>query len=239
MLLAKRMSSRVVLNTFFSLYPSLFTPKDTSVNVYEYKDVKKQLKRHIKNAESTLKDVSMTVQAVESDRIKFAHIDDSQLYERKALVDTSRGRIQHAKDEMTSENVKNKQLHDERNKAARRSGDGLLGATTDEERQNTDFILNNQAQTSLLMQEQDETLDELGEAVVRVGEMAGTIGEEIGHQNKMLDELDQDMTHAEEELGMVMGKLAKFMKTKDPWQLRTILCLSLTVVVLLFLVIYS
>ncbi|KAL3911257.1 MAG: hypothetical protein SGILL_007351 [Bacillariaceae sp.] len=213
--------------------------RDTSVNVHEYKDAKKQLKRHVKNAESTLKDVSITVQAVENDRIKFAHIDDSQLYERKALVDTSRGRIQHAKDEMTSESVKNKQLHDERNKAARRSGDGLLGASTDEERQNTDFILNNQAQTSLLMQEQDETLDELGDAVVRVGEMAGTIGEEIGQQNKMLDELDQDMTNAEEELGLVMGKLAKFMHTKDPWQLKTILCLSLTVVILLFLVIYS
>jgi syntaxin 6 len=212
--------------------------KDTAVNVHEFKDAKKQLKRHIKNAESTLRDVSITVEAVENDRIKFAHIDDAQLYERKALVDTSRGRIQHAKDEITSESVKNKQLHDERNKAARRSGDGLLGATTDEERQNTDFILNNQAQTSLLMQEQDETLDELGEAVVRVGEMAGTISEEIGHQNKMLDELDQDMTNAEEELGLVMGKLAKFLHTRDPWQLKTILCLSLTVVVLLFLVIY-
>jgi syntaxin 6 len=218
---------------------SLLYFQDTAVNVHELKDAKKQLKRHIKNAESTLKDVSITVQAVENNRDKFAHIDDSQLYDRKALVDTSRGRIQHAKDEMNSERVREKQLYDERNKAARRSGDGLLGATNDEERQNTAFIMDNQAQTSLLMQEQDETLDELGEVVSRVGEMAGAISEEIGHQNKMLDELDQDMTNAEEELGMVMGNLAKLLKTKDPWQLRTIMCLSLTVVILFLLVIYS
>lgn len=197
------------------------------------------MKRQLKNAESTLKDVNVTVQAVENNREKFPHIDDVQLFERKSLVETSRGRIQHARDEMNSDPVKEKLLVDERNKAVRRSGDGLLGAKDDEERQNTAFIFDNQAQTSLLMQQQDETLDELGEAVVRVGELAGVIHEEIGHQNRMLDELDQDMTNAEEELGLVMGKLAKFLNTKDRRQLRTIMVLTLTVVVLLFLVIYS
>jgi syntaxin 6 len=213
--------------------------QDTAINVYEYKEAKKQLKRHVKNAELTLKDVSITVQAVENDRKKFSHVDESQLFERTALVDTSRGRIQHAKDELNSDFVKNKQFMDERNKAVRRSGDGLLGATNDEERQNTAFIMDNQAQTSLLMQEQDETLDELGEVVSRVGEMAEAISEEIGQQNKMLDELDQDMSNAEEELGLVMGNLAKLLKTKNPWQLRTIICLSLTVVILFLLLIYS
>lgn len=193
----------------------------------------------MKNAESTLRDVNVTVQAVETNREKFPHIDDAQLFERKSLVETSRGRVNHARDELNSESVKEKLLVDERNMAVRRSGDGLLGAKDDVERQNTAFIFDNQAQTSLLMEQQDETLDELGEAVVRVGEIAGAIHEEIGHQNKMLDELDQDMTNVEEELGLVMGKLAKFLNTKDRWQLRTILALVLAVVVLLFLVIYS
>ena len=193
----------------------------------------------MKGAEATLRDVHTTVQAVESDRSKFSHIDEAQLYERRALVNTSRDRIAKAKDEMNSENVRLKLLEDERNKAIRRSGDGLLGATTDEERRNTDFVMDSQAQTSLLMQEQDETLDELGEAVTRVGEMAGNINDEINLQNKMLEEMDEDMTDAEEQLGMVMGKLGKFLKTKDKWQLRTILFLSLTVVILFFLVIYT
>jgi len=206
----------------------------------EYKDSKKQLKRHLKNsAESTLRDVQITVQAIENDRDKFPHIDDSQLFERKSLVETSRSRIQHAKDEMNSDIVKKKLVSDERNKAVRRSGDGLLGAKNDEERQNTDFILDNQAQSSMLIQEQNETLDELGDAVTRVGEMAGTIGEEIGQQNKMLNNLDQDMTNAEEELGLVLGKLAKFIGTKDRWQLRIIMILILIVIIMFFLAIYS
>lgn len=212
---------------------------DTAVNTHEYKDSKRQLKRHIKNADSTLKDVQTTVQLVEAGRDKFPHIDDAQLFERQSLVRTSRERISKAKEEISSEGVKLKLLEDERNKAVRRSGDGLLGARTDAERKNTSFVLDNQAQTSMLMEQQDETLDELGNAVSRVGEMAEGISEEIQQQNKMLDQLDEDLTNVEEELGMVMGKLAKFLKTKDKWQLRTILTLSLIVFILFFLVLYT
>jgi syntaxin 6 len=179
------------------------------------------------------------VQVVENDRDKFPHIDDAQLFERKSLVNTSKERLVKAKEELNSEAVKLKLLEDERNKAVRRSGDGLLGARTDSERENTAFIFDNQAQTSMLMEQQDETLDELGEAVERVGEMAGNIHDEIGQQNKMLDQFDEDLTDVEEQLGMVMGKLAKFLKTKDKWQLRTIMALSLTVLILFFLVLYS
>ena len=209
------------------------------MNSHQYRDAKKQLKRHLKNAESTLKDVQTTVQVVEKDRDKFSHIDDAQLFERQSMVNTSRERIFKAKDEIGSQSVKLKLLEDERNKAVRRSGDGLLGARNDQQRQNTSFILDSQAQTSLLMEQQDETLDELGEAVLRVGEMAEGISEEIEQQNKMLDQLDDDLTNVEEELGMVMGKLAKFLKTKDRWQLRTILILSLVVFILLFLLLYA
>lgn len=187
-----------------------------------------------------MRDVQTTVQLVESDRQKFVHIDDSQLYERKSLVNSSQERLARAKEEMNSDSVKLKILNDERNRAMRRAGDnGMLGATTDRERENTSFIIDNQAQTSLLMQHQDETLDELGEVVTRVGEMAGNINEEINQQNKMLNEMEEDMTNVEEELGVVMGKLGKFLKTKDKWQLRTILGLSLTVLILFFLVIYT
>ena len=186
-----------------------------------------------------MRDVLSTVQAVEHGRSKFPHIDDGQLYQRKALVNTSKDRLVKAKEEMGSEGVKLKLLEDERNKAIRRSGDGTLGATTEGQRENTSFVMDNQAQTSLLMQQQDDTLDELGDVVVRVGEMADNIHEELNQQNKMLEDMEEDMTKAEEELGMVMGKLAKFLKTKDKWQLRTILALCLTVVILFLLVMYS
>ena len=215
------------------------------MNKHELKDVKKQLKRRIKDAESTLKDVHMTVQLVadcsQEDRIeKFSHITESELYDRKSFVSTSRDRIRRAKDEMSSEAVKAKLLADERSKALRRAaGEGNLGATSAAQRENTGYIADTQARTSLLMQHQDETLDELDVAVVRVGAIAENIHDEIGQQNKMLDEMEDDLAKVEEELGLVMGKLGKFLKTRDKWQLRTILMLFFIMVVLLMLVLYT
>jgi len=211
------------------------------VNTHELKDAKKQLKRNIKNAESTLRDVQTAVQLIESDRDRFSsNIDDTELYERKSLVQTSRDRLSRAKDDVQSQAVKAKLLADERAKALRRAADNNnMGATTDGQRDNTDFIVDSQARTSLLMQHQEETLDELDVAVTRVGVMAESINEEIGQQNKILTEMEEDLADAEEQLGMVMGKLAKFLKTKDKWQLGTILGLFMTMIVLLFLVIYT
>lgn len=211
---------------------------DTAVNTNELKEAKKQLKRRFKNAESTLKDVYMTVQVVETDRSKFTHISDAELYDRQMLVETSRDRLNRAKNDIQSEVVKAKMMSDERAKALRRAGAAVLGAKTDGQRENTNFIVNSQARTSLLMQHQDETLDELDDAVTRVGHIAGNIHDEIGQQNKILTEMEEDLDRAEEELGMVLGKLARFLKTKDRWQLSTILFLTVVAIVLFFSVLY-
>lgn len=179
----------------------------------------------------------MTVQVVETSRHKFPHIDNTEMYERLTLVSTSRDRISRAKTEMNSDDVKSKMVSDERAKAIRRAGGGIN--QTQQELEHTEYIADSQAKQSLLMQAQDETLDELGEAVTRVGEMAENIHEEIGLQNKMLTTMEEDLSDAEEKLGVVMGKLAKLLKTKNKCHLGTILILSLVVVVLFFLVIYT
>lgn len=160
------------------------------------------------------------------------------MYERKAFVNTSHDRLQKAKEELNSESVKTKVLADERSKAIRRA-DGMMGAENEGERENTEFIVNSQARASVLMRQQDETLDELNVAVTRVGAMAGNIHEEIGAQNQMLDEMDEDLVNAEEQLGIVMGKLGKLLKTKDKCQLGLIMCLTATVIFLFLLVIYT
>ena len=195
------------------------------------------MKRHIRNAESTLKDVQMTISLVETQKSRFAHIDASELYDRKALVTTSQDRLGRAKSDMASDAIKNKMLEDERAKAERRmKANNKNDHDHDHDVENTAFIAGSQAQSSLLMQQQDETLDELGEAVTRVGQMAEHIHQELGYQNKMLSDMEDDLADAEEKLGMVMGKLAKFLKTKDKWQLGTIIMLTLVALVLFFLV---
>lgn len=201
------------------------------------KEAKKQLKRHIKNAELTLKDLQTTVRLVEKKRDDFLNIDDSELNNRKNFISASAERIKLVKSQMNSDGIKSKLLADERAKSKRRLG--LLGAKSEEEDEETEFIAKNHASAQLMMQQQDETLDELDSAVVRVGNMAENIHEELGQQNKMLTDLEEDLTNAEEQLGMVMGRLAKVLKTKNKWQLGVIMLMSLIVIVLLFLVLFT
>lgn len=90
-----------------------------------------------------------------------------------------------------------------------------------------------------MMKQQDETLDDLDLAVTRVSYIADTIHEELENQNVMLDNLGEDLSHAEEQMGVVMGKLGKLLKTKSKCQIGLILILSAIVLVLFFLVLYT
>mmetsp|Transcript_15718 Transcript_15718/g.59788 ORF Transcript_15718/g.59788 Transcript_15718/m.59788 type:complete len:112 (+) Transcript_15718:750-1085(+) len=85
----------------------------------------------------------------------------------------------------------------------------------------------------------DETLVELGQGVDRVGHMAGNINEELMAQNRMLDDFERDLDRAEEEMGFMLGKIAKLLKTKDHCQIFTVIALSFVILALLLAVIYG
>lgn len=210
---------------------------DTAVNTHDVKETKKQLRRHTKNVESTLRDLSSTLRLVETQRDRFPNISDAELYERRTFVCTCADRIKHTRAEMNAEAIRTKLMSDERAKAQRRMG--FRGERSLEVREDEGFLEKSQASAHLMLRQQDETLEELDEAVGRVGNMAENIHEELGQQNKTLGSLEEDLEDAEEKLGLVMGKLAKMLKTKSKLQLGTILLLSAVVIVLVVLVIYT
>mmetsp|Transcript_25401 Transcript_25401/g.45865 ORF Transcript_25401/g.45865 Transcript_25401/m.45865 type:complete len:387 (+) Transcript_25401:130-1290(+) len=246
-------------------YLTVVRTTDTAANTHQVKETKKQLKRHIKHAESTLSDLETTVRVVERQREKFPHINDAEIMERRGFVDDSKSRILGAKGEMQSEEMKQKFLRDERALTERRRGNkntaitGGGGGSNGTKRQEytniqSDLEEGNRAsstaaaasssdparsETLLMMQQQDETLEDLDMAVTRVGYMAETIHEEIDTQNAMLESLGEDLADAEEQLGVVMGKLAKLLKTKSKCQIGLIVILSLVVLILFFLVVYT
>lgn len=222
-------------------YERVVQNTDTAVNTHEVKDSKKQVKRQIRQCESTLKDLDATIRLVDKKRnlSQFHHISDTELHDRKTFLSTCSNRIQQCKQKMSSEALKQKMFQDEKKKTKRRMIHELKGKgiSDPKERDDLDMIENGHASAQMLLSQQDDTLDELDEAVERVGVMASTIHEEIGAQNKMLTDMEEDLNDAEEKLGLVLGKLGKLLKTKSKWQLGTILCLSMIVVVLFVLVI--
>ena len=234
-------------------YTTLVQTTDTATNTHAIKETKKQLKRHIKHAESTLADLETTVRVVERQREKFPHIHDGEMESRKEFVRESKNRINESKMMMQSEELKQKFLKDERALTERRRGVAVGNTNGDLDHGNASSSSNTnnnysngatnnseeRSETMLMMQQQDDTLDDLDLAVTRVGYMAESIHEEIESQNKMLTDLGDDLADAEEQLGVVMGKLAKLLKTKSRCQIGLILILSLIVLVLFFLVLYT
>ncbi|KAL3794575.1 hypothetical protein HJC23_008031 [Cyclotella cryptica] len=225
--------------------------QDTATNAHQIKETKKLLKRHLKAAESTLSDLETTIRVVERNRSKFPHITDAEITNRRSFVADCQQRMQTSKEKMQSEEVKDKLLRDEKAKMDRKRSSSLNNTNhsipTRQTSNGDDLYLqeedvessHSRSETIRMMQQQDNALDGLSTAVTRVSHMAETIHEEIEMQNKMLSELEDDLVDAEEQLGVVMGKLGKLLKTKSRCQIGLILVLSLIVLVLFFLVLYT
>jgi syntaxin 6 len=189
-------------------------------------------------ASSTLSDVQRTVHAIERDRLHFG-ISDAELYDRRAFVETSRNRIERAKRQSQVRLERTMDMDTTSRQQCKQQSPYDVELQSDAAMAQSSSQAQAAARTSLLMEHQDETLDELDAAAQRVGHMASTIHEEIGLQNQMLTELQDDLEHVEDELGLVMGKVARLLKTKNGCQLGLIVSLFCIMVVLLMLVLYT
>ena len=90
------------------------------------------------------------------------------------------------------------------------------------------------------MQQQDAGLDVLSQSVMRLGEMSNNIAEELGQQNKMLDSMETELDEAGEELDIITRSTKQLIaKSGGMSTFCLIAALSIVVLVLLFLVIYS
>ena len=98
---------------------------------------------------------------------------------------------------------------------------------------------NSQGPVAATIQEQDEGLEQLDGAVDRIHGMAEEIHGELSAQARMLDDMEDELDETTEKMNFVMGKLSKLLKTKDTCQLWTIVALTVVLIVMVFLVIYS
>jgi chromosome segregation ATPase len=125
-----------------------------------------------------------------------------------------------------------KKIEDDENKQKRSVNDESLGAVTGTEHENTSFVRNQQQQTKEMIGNQDIQLNSLGQAVDRLEGMGRTINTELKEQNRLLEDLDNDLDEAGEKMNFVMAKLSKLLKTKDGCQIWTIVILAVILVIL-------
>ena len=91
-----------------------------------------------------------------------------------------------------------------------------------------------------LMMEQDQGLEMLGQHATRLGEMSMAIHDELGQQNKILTEMDDELDQAGENLDLVTRKTQEFIRMSGGTKnFMIILCMSVTVVILILLILYT
>jgi len=109
-----------------------------------------------------------------------------------------------------------------------------------EEEEEEDFIQQQIRGQRLQMQEQDAGLEMLGQSAQRLGQLSLGISEELGHQNKMLDEMEDDLDTAATNVNFITKKTRALIKQSGGKKtFLIIISLVLVVIILLFLIVYS
>lgn len=185
-----------------------------------------------------LDDIHATISMVEGNRNTF-QLSDAELQSRKRFVTDSRRTLEDLQKDVNGPQTRAKLENDK--KALLSSA--ASSARTREERQrsamqeNQAFLDRQRQQQTQLRAQQDEDLEMLSLSAQRLGNTAQIINVELKEQQKMLEELDEDIDKEAEKLNFVMKRRGKLLKTSDSKQLCLIIGLSCLVAVLLFLVI--
>ena len=91
-----------------------------------------------------------------------------------------------------------------------------------------------------MLSQQDESLDVLGQSAARLGQISLNINEELTTQNKMIGEMGMELDDAELNLAVVTKKTQELIKKSGGCRYFSIIvCLSIVVVVLFLLIIYT
>jgi chromosome segregation ATPase len=139
--------------------------------------------------------------------------------------------ITEVKNAMENDRVRRK-LEDDENKSRGAQNSQSLGAVNSRESGNTSFVKDQRAQAQAMIGQQDVQLGGLETAVDRLHVAGEAIGEELKVQNKMLNELEDDLDDAGNKMTFVQAKLSKLLKTKDGCQIWTIVGLAVILAIL-------
>jgi hypothetical protein len=111
---------------------------------------------------------------------------------------------------------------------------------SDSDQEEDDFIQRQIKHQQLQIKKQDEGLEMLSKSADRLGQLSFGIHEELNQQNKMLDEMDDELEKATSNLDYVTRRTKDLIdKSGGKRNFLFILALSGIVILLLFLIIYT
>lgn len=222
----------------YEKFKDLVMNTDTSASG-EFKELRKTLVKDLRAVDKDLKGLREAVETVDKNRAKFMHIKDAELSARKKFVEEAQQSISAIKSGIDSSSVRRKIEEDEL-RAKRDSYDETSAALISGiNQENSRFIKDQKLQVKKSIQDQDRSIEQLGTAVDRLGEIGRTINTEVKEQTILLDKLETEIDEASTRMGQVEQALGKLLKTKDSCQIWTVVILALILIILIALVIWT
>lgn len=203
-----------------------------------FQDMHVEIQSELKTLDVDLQDITATINMVEENRGRF-QFDDAEIASRKEFVRKSRGQVRDVQEDIIGRATTSKMEADKRQLITTKQSDNRSSEESRKavQRDNQAFLDQQRQEQTQIIRQQDDALDELGASAKRLQQVATTINVELQDQQKMLNELDEDIEKEQEKLNFVMKRIGKLMKTSDNKQICLIIALSLLGIVLLFLVI--
>lgn len=193
-----------------------------------------EVKRDLGKADEMCRKVRLAVLNVERNRVKFVHIDDRELAQRKAFVDRLDAAVSNMRATFGSRETQGKLESDARKelsaRVVRETDESARGQSA-YTRANADFVKDQGGAQATIRREQDVVLDKMSSGLDTLKEMSLAIDAELKDQEKMIEDVDSGVDEAQGKMDGALKSIEKILKTKDKCQLATIFCLVVIFVI--------
>jgi len=220
------------LRSDFSRFDSL------STRSADYKSMLGQLRQQVSAVDTDCKDLAQTIVIVEQNRSRFPSISDAELSSRKQFVSSTLQTLSTYTDSL--KRAQQKLNKDNRQDLIPSSSSRFTGASTQQvNREQDDYVSSAAQQQQQLIKQQDVVLEDMDAALARLGNISNDINAELVEQDVMLNEMDSQMDEAQGNMGIVLKKMDKLLKTSDKGRICCIIGLFFLAVLLLILIFYT
>ena len=93
-------------------------------------------------------------------------------------------------------------------------------------------------QQQMVLKQQDMVLDDVISATKRLGEMGATIGEELGQQSRLIDEVKNDVDDTNAKLKLAQDKVEALLGSQSESRLMCLVCMLIGVFVTLSIFVF-
>eukprot|EP00933_Yihiella_yeosuensis_P015518 TRINITY_DN13501_c3_g1_i1.p1 TRINITY_DN13501_c3_g1~~TRINITY_DN13501_c3_g1_i1.p1 ORF type:complete len:248 (-),score=47.68 TRINITY_DN13501_c3_g1_i1:107-850(-) len=179
-----------------------------------FQDLHSEIVGEVQQLAYDLDEIEGSIKAVEENRDRF-HLSDEALRERKDFLISSRKAISDVKASLSGQLAKTKMEEDRRRALTNRQHKDQQDQQRRIEQESSAYIEEQKKLQRQLISQQEDELDALSKGTLRLGQVAQTINGELESQQKILDELNQDMDREMERMDVVTKGMASILKTSN------------------------